>query len=111
MGVHPVPEAPDPCFLVEMEIPAGLELDPAGITQEAEEGVDWQRPLDAQRHHEGQGGAGETWSGPLSGPARLVFFFHFLRLDRPLLTPAGPLALPPPSPRPARLGFLEYVVP
>jgi hypothetical protein len=45
----------------------------------------------------------------VTAPARVAFFFHFLRLDRPLLTPAGPILLPPPTPRPDRLRFLTYV--
>jgi serine/threonine protein kinase len=42
---------------------------------------------------------------------RIAFFFHFLDLHRPLLTAAGPVQLPAPSPRPARLDFLHYEPP
>jgi hypothetical protein len=47
----------------------------------------------------------------LLGHFRLAFFFHYLRLEGPLVTPAGQLGLPPPSARPARLATLEYEPP
>ena len=40
--------------------------------------------------------------------SRLVFYMHFLVFDRPLLTPGGPISLPPPKPVPARLSGIAY---
>jgi hypothetical protein len=45
------------------------------------------------------------------GDWRVAFFFHYLDFSKPLLSPAGPLELPEPSPRPSRLQFFEYEPP
>jgi hypothetical protein len=45
------------------------------------------------------------------GKARVAFFFHYLDLSKPLLTPAGTLALPPPKKIPARLKDIVYEAP
>ena len=42
------------------------------------------------------------------GDVRLVFFFHYLQLDAPLLTPFGSASLPRETPRPPRLDFMKY---
>jgi hypothetical protein len=47
----------------------------------------------------------------VSGEVRVAFFFHYLKLAKPLLTPVGPLPLPKLSPRPARLDFIKYQAP
>jgi hypothetical protein len=114
LGVHPVEEAPDPCHLVELYIDGpGDTFDLRGVTQERAglPGSDWQTPF--EEHLVDPGGASGRPLAPdqaraVAAPARLAFFFHFLRLDRPLLTPAGPLLLPAPTERPARLQFLKY---
>jgi hypothetical protein len=116
VGIHAVEEAPDPCHLVEMRLEGeGDErLDLRAITQETagDPGSTWQTPsgehlLDASGER-GRPLDEEEVSG-LAAPARVAFFFHFLRLDRPLLTPAGPVKLPPAAPRPERLRFLRYI--
>jgi hypothetical protein len=115
IGVHPVEEAPDPCCLVELRVGPGLPpLDLTAVTQPASglPGSGWQAPVDPHLLDAG-GNSGQPLDGDAAravpSPARLAFFFHFLQLDRPLLTPLGPLQLPAPTPRPARLAFLRYV--
>jgi hypothetical protein len=114
LGVHPVEEAPDPCFLVELRVGPGMPpLDLTAITQPTSglPGNGWQAPVDAHLL-DAEGTSGQVLEGgarrAVQPPARLAFFFHFLQLDRPLLTPIGPLLLPAPTPRPARLSFLRY---
>ena len=115
IGVHPVEEAPDPCYLVELRV--GPELPPLDLTAVTQPdsglpGSGWQAPVDPHLL-DADGNSGqpleEDAARPVPTPARLAFFFHFLQLDRPLLTPLGPLQLPVPTPRPARLAFLRYV--
>jgi hypothetical protein len=127
LGVHQVDEAPDPCHLIELRLipeQPGETLDLALVSQESADEHDapggWQKPYDphlldvegtAGRPLAGSDGGdggdgGEHWI--VTAPARVAFFFHFLRLDRPLLTPGGPRLLPRPTPRPARLAFLKY---
>lgn len=52
---------------------------------------------------------GETdiWTGDV----RLVFFFHFLNLSRPLKTPFGDVSLPQPTAMPERLSTIRYEPP
>jgi hypothetical protein len=114
LGVHPVSEAPDPCHLVELAIDGpGETLDLRGVTQERAglPGSDWQTPFE-EHLLDATGSSGRALAPDegraVMAPARLAFLFHFLRLDRPLLTPAGPLRLPAPTERPARLQFLKY---
>ena len=45
------------------------------------------------------------------GQTRWAFFFHFLDLGRPLLTPTGPLPLPSATPMPAHLRGITYEAP
>jgi hypothetical protein len=40
-----------------------------------------------------------------------VFFFHLLDLNRPLLTPKGPIDLPAPTPTPRHLKAITYQAP
>ena len=40
--------------------------------------------------------------------SRLVFFLHHVALERPLLTHAGPVALPAKADLPPRLAGVEY---
>ena len=42
---------------------------------------------------------------------RVAFFMHYVNFDKPLVTCAGDLALPPPQPRPDRLSFIKYILP
>lgn len=94
--MHPVPEAPEPCHLIELRV-TGPDFDVGEVTQ-AENGVpreSWQAPWDEQ----------------FLDPDRVVFFFHHLDPSRPLSTPSGAVDLPPESPRPSHLEGLEYEQP
>jgi hypothetical protein len=112
-----VEEAPDPCHLIELQLEPdhpGETLDLRGITQGADgaPGHGWQTPSEEHLLIT-TGDAGHPLdleeAVAVRAPARVAFFFHFLRLDRPLLTPAGPVTLPPVSPRPPRLAFVVYI--
>jgi hypothetical protein len=100
--VYPI-AAPEPCHLVEASISGvdpGELLD--SITQEVEgqPRESWQAPYD-ERELEPEG----------TSERRVAFFFHYLDLHRPLLSAAGDLALPAPSPLPARLQSIRYEPP
>jgi len=86
-------------YLIEAEIdPPTAEFQWAGVTQEVPGEVpeSWQAPYDEQA---------------LDDAGRWAFFFHCLDFSRPLLTPAGPVTLPPPSPIPQRLRHIAYEAP
>jgi hypothetical protein len=116
-GVYEVPEAEEPCYLVELEvISGGWRI--ADITQEepGQPRENWQSPWDLYVLTD----AGEVYLHesklPIPGEVpddktRCAFFFHYLDPSRPLETPWGQLALPEPSPRPSRLDGIEYEQP
>jgi hypothetical protein len=122
LGVHPVPEAPDPCHLIDLSIETRLDregrdlFDATSITQAGAglPGTDWQTADDVYLV-ERVGGSGRLLDpselASLRVPLRIAFFFHFLRLDRPLLTASGPVWLPRPTPRPDYLRFIVYPLP
>lgn len=99
IGVHPV-VAQQPCYLIELEI--GERSRPfnwGDVTQEApaQSRANWQvaydeTPLNVERTY---------WA----------FFFHYLDLSKPLLTPSGPLAIPAPSSLPEHLRHLQCIEP
>ena len=93
-GVHEV-EAPEPCWLLEATVD-DPDIDWGEVTQEipGKPRSDWQavwdeRPLDDQSR-------------------RWAFFFHYLDLTKPLLTPDGPVVVPKPTPVPKHLKHIEY---
>src|SRR3954471_13442817 len=95
-GVHPV-EAAEPCHLIEAELPDGDDFDWGQVTQEdaTQPRHNWQVPYDER---------------PLDDDhRRWAFFFHYLDLSKRLLTPAGPIQLPAPTPRPDHLKGIEYL--
>jgi hypothetical protein len=61
--------------------------------------VNWQAPYD------------ERVISETDTTARVVFFFHYLDLSKPLLTPAGVLRLPLPKDMPTRLKEIAYEAP
>jgi hypothetical protein len=102
VGVYRVAEAVEPCHLVEVLLdPPHAHWDWGNVTQEVpgQPRDNWQVPYDEQLVDE------------VSGRGRYVFFFHYLDLRRPLLTPAGPVLLPNPQPLPPRLQHIEYFAP
>jgi hypothetical protein len=115
-GVYPVPEAEEPCHLVEV-IVEGYEgaLD-VGVFTQAEPDLpreDWQAPWNEYLLND-DGSEGEpVFPRPpyVAGSARLAFFFCYLDPSRPLETPAGLAPLPAVTARPRRLAFVEYEPP
>lgn len=113
IGIYAV-EALEPCHLVELEFDdfAG-PIDFMGFTQEVagQPQDNWQVPwderfLDVLGEHELN--SANPAAQPTAGHFRVTFFFHYLDIVKPLLSPVGPLQLPPPAPRPARLAFIQY---
>jgi hypothetical protein len=82
-----------------MLFPPQSDYDWGAITQEVpgQPEDNWQVPYDEQ---------------PLDKPENSwVFFFHYLDLSRPLITPDGPLELPPVSSVPDHLREIKYEEP
>jgi len=102
IGVYPV-EAQEPVHLVEISIEGGGvdAFDLGDVTQEMADTprMNWQAPYD------------EHVISETDTRARVVFFFHYLDLRKPLLTPAGELVLPLPKERPKRLREIAYEAP
>jgi len=116
IGVYLV-EAPEPVHLVELRIrECTRHLDVGEITQQVvgQPKANWQAPWD-ERFLNADGTAVLNPARPDKVPEdselRLVFFFHYLDQEQPFLTPAGPVGVPTPKERPARLGFAEYESP
>jgi hypothetical protein len=110
VGVYPVDDADEPCHLIELDVDTDDPFDIGDVTQEDPElpPDNWQVGYD-ERALDSEGRDGGEWSSSSRG--RVAFFFHYLRLDRPLLTPAGTLSLPEPDKRPSRLDFISYEPP
>jgi hypothetical protein len=87
-------------FLIEIEAcPADAEIDWIDITQATpnQPKSSWQVPWDERKleyHH-----------------ARWAFFMHYLNPNAPLLTPVGPVSLPPATPTPRHLENIRYELP
>jgi hypothetical protein len=101
VGVHPVP-AEVPVHLIELEVEGPIdEFDFGRVTQElpAQPPANWQVAYDEHElSREGK-------------HARFAFFFHYLDLGRPLLTPFGPASVPGESALPRHLQAVEYEQP
>jgi len=116
VGVHPV-EAAEPCHLIELTIEdAPRPIDVGRITQRlrGQPRSNWQVPWD-EHFLDPSGQAAldpdRPEEPPPTGVVRVAFFFHYLDVSRPLLSPWGKLTLPPVSDRPPRLAFLTYESP
>jgi hypothetical protein len=95
-GVHPI-EADEPCHLIEIElidVTGGLNF--ADFTQDiaGRPRENWQVAYDEEPLDDGEC----IWT----------FFFHYLDFAKPLLTPEGPMKLPPATPLPGHLRRREY---
>jgi hypothetical protein len=92
-------EAAAACYLIEAELSEPTRFDWGKVTQEDETQPpsNWQVAYDEQSLDEEK--------------RRWVFFFHHLDLGKPLLTPAGPIPLPAPTPRPTHLKYIAYTAP
>ena len=117
LGIYPV-EAPEPCHVVELMIRGHVGvLDVGAFTQErpGQPPSNWQVAWD-ERVLSADGTKDLLGQFPNKiesdgSPLRLAFFFHYLDFDRPLITPAGELALQAPEEKPDRLAFLNYESP
>jgi hypothetical protein len=101
IGVHPI-EGDEPVHLIELLVERNAEdFDIGEVTQEAagQPKTNGQAPYDDRLVEESD------------GKARYVFFFHYLDLQKPLLTPSGPLRLPKPTMASAHLQDIEYESP
>jgi hypothetical protein len=119
VGVYPVPEAPEPCDLVEVVVRDSQGFDPAQFVQPdpAQPEHNWQVAYD-ERALSASGDTPITESFELAdrpelleGTVRLVFFMHYLDPALPLRTPFGEVELPAPTERPERLAAVQYEQP
>lgn len=113
IGVYPVPDAPEPCYFVEVDVRDSPGFNVGEFTQEApgKPRESWQAPYDEHLlNAEGDEVVPTRWPiAPemLTGNVRLVFFMHYL----PLRTPFGEIPLPEPNEQPERLAIIEYEEP
>ena len=101
LGVHPV-EADEPVHLVELLVEGNVDdFDIGEVTQEVsgQPKSNWQAPYDERVLEESK------------GKIRYAFFFHYIDLEKPLITPAGSLQLPKSTSLPAHLQDIEYESP
>ncbi len=117
VGVHPV-DAPEPCHLIEVVIRHAPDLiNLSDFTQEIPDlpPANWQVPWD-ERYLDALGTrvldpGFVSFQVTAVSDFRIAFFFHYLDLNRPLLTGFGSVVLPSPSPTPTRLHFMNYEPP
>ena len=115
VGVYPI-ESREPVYLIEILIEDSKgKFDLTQITQEIPDQPkeNWQVPY--MEHILSQDGTeviandieamtkSELWEGRL----RLIFFFHYLNCQKPLITPWGEIALPVITAKPERI-TVEY---
>ena len=116
VGIYLV-NSTEPCFLVELWLRDVVEpIDFGEFTQEipGQPRDNWQVPWDERiLNDDGTAGESAPFPGPLQarGNVRVAFFFHYLDATRPLLSPCGPIALPPSTRLPERLRFIDYEPP
>jgi hypothetical protein len=116
IGIHPV-DTDEPVHLVELKVTdLSGRLDVSEFTQEVpgQSADNWQVPWD--EHFltlDGKSVLSPSYpeDPPENPEVRVAFFFHFLNVAQPLLTPMGPVAMPPATERPPRLRFMKYEKP
>jgi len=113
VGVYEVPDASDAVLIEIVAEDPPRAVNVGAFTQEEPGQPDgsWQVPwMERWLHESGQEIASEPFEPPPDHltTSRLVFFLHHVTPDRPLLTPAGPVALPPKTRLPSRLAGVEY---
>jgi len=119
IGVYPIETDPH-VHLIELLIRGSTGVfDMSEFTQESL-GLptsDWQVAYDEQLLDEGgenivaNGFFARDKSELWSGSVRLIFFFHYLNLSKPLKTPFGDVALPKEGEKPERLSAIRYEPP
>ena len=102
VGVHPVPDAEEPCHLIELAVALpDDDFDFAAVTQvdAGQPESNWQVAYDERPVSE-------------SETERVyAFFFHYLDFAAPLLTSRGTLEVPEATPKPSHLQAVEYEPP
>lgn len=99
VGVYDVPDAPEPCYLIEMVVPSGANVGDITQVDPDQPESNWQVPWD------------ERVLSTDGKNERVAFFFHYLNPHIPLTTPWGEMDIPQPTPRPERLASVEYEQP
>jgi hypothetical protein len=113
IGVYEVPSARD-ALLIEIAAAAPpADLDVGAFTQEepGQPRDNWQAPwMEQWLDESGESIVSEPFDAPPDDIAtsRLVFFLHYVALDRPLITPTGEVPLRDPVALPPRLSAVEY---
>jgi hypothetical protein len=114
IGIYPVEESIEPCYLVEAKIDNYKgQFDFGHITQEVENQPrdNWQVPWDEYLLND-EGTAGELAPFPspaqIVGSQRIAFMIYYLDFALPLITPFGNISLLQTTNRPERLSFIEF---
>ena len=113
VGAYEVPGAENALLIeVAAAVPPAV-LDVGAFTQEepGQPRDNWQVPwMEQWLDESGEKIVTEPFDPPPENLAtsRLVFFLHYVALDRPLITPEGEVPVPSPSPLPSRLHAVEY---
>ena len=97
IGAYQVPNYPD-VHLIEVHVESPRSAVDVGAFSQADPALapdSWQVAYDER-----------FLNSPESTRSRLIFFFHFVRFDRPLKSPFGDAALPTPTPMPPRLASI-----
>ncbi|GAB5562645.1 MAG: hypothetical protein SynsKO_42920 [Synoicihabitans sp.] len=120
VGVYPVLNSEEPCHMIEMAIYDNSGVFPVGdITQriEGEPRDNWQAPY-AERIVSADGETiltdefeAEDHPDLWEGDFRLVFFFHQLDPEMPLISPFEELPIPSIGEIPLRLSSIVYEAP
>jgi len=116
IGIYPI-TADEPVHLVELMITDSIGIFDIGeFTQEIinEPKENWQAPyMEYILNNEGDSILADDLEAPhrpelWKGNFRIVFFFHYLDINRHLKSPFGDLKLPNESKLPKRLNIIEY---
>jgi hypothetical protein len=113
IGTYEVPTAENALLIEVAAAVAPSELDVGAFTQEepGQPRENWQAPwMEQWLDESGENILTEPFDAPPENltTSRLVFFLHYVALDRPLVTPAGEVPLPAPLQLPSRLQAVEY---
>ncbi|MGD0654851.1 MAG: hypothetical protein ABSA16_10940 [Thermoguttaceae bacterium] len=117
IGLYPF-DAPEPCHLIEILVHNSQKVFDIGkFTQEltGRSRSDWQVPYGEKIVDlSGSRIIADPWMSDDKKPewwsndVRIAFFFHYLDISLPLITPFGKIDLPQPRDFPNRLSFMNY---
>jgi hypothetical protein len=114
LGLHPVPDADQPCHLVELKVSnyrGVLDLSTIRVPHpQGKAGLEQVPWLTHVLNKTGSNGSELYAENPVvKGECRLAFFIFYLAEMWKLESPVGPLQLPKETPIPRRLRFMKYV--